>query len=297
MIQTMPNIPQEYQSHIQANADWKQIVAWANDLPPLPHVATKAIALIETQEVRTPELTSLLSQDTALAAKVLKIANSAMFSRQREISTISQAIMLIGLKTLKGIIVAASLKSIQNKSGYIEKLIWENSTCTAVASQVICRKIKSSFIDESYITGLLHDLGKLVLSQSLKQEYAEIVENTKSKTTFIDAETKALGCSHSLIGALVAKKWNFSGETCQTILYHHEEIKNISEASLKHKVLIVQTANAIAHVLGYGHLEGYPDQTDALIKYWAILDLAPDSLEETKEEVQKLYSEQIAIIG
>src|SRR5258708_18788725 len=100
------NRPTEFEGRLAKGKDWREIVAWVGDLPPMPHVAARAISMVENPDTTAPELTDLLSSDTALAARVLKIANSAMFSRQREITTLNQAIMIIGFKALKGIIVA-----------------------------------------------------------------------------------------------------------------------------------------------------------------------------------------------
>ncbi|MCB0344158.1 MAG: HDOD domain-containing protein, partial [Bdellovibrionales bacterium] len=123
--------PEEFRGRIAPGKNWTEIVAWVGDLPPLPQVASKAIRLVEDPDTTAGQLTDLLSTDTALAARVLKIANSAMFSRQREITTLNQAIMVIGFKALKGIVVAATLRQLNRKDGEIEKVVWQNSMCTA----------------------------------------------------------------------------------------------------------------------------------------------------------------------
>lgn len=107
--------PQEFEGRLAQGKDWREIVAWVGDLPPMPQVAAKAIVMVEDPDTTAQKLTDLLSNDTALAARVLKIANSAMFSRQREITTLNQAVMVIGFKALKGIIVAATLRQLNKK--------------------------------------------------------------------------------------------------------------------------------------------------------------------------------------
>ena len=123
----------EFAGRIAANKDWREIVAWVGDLPPMPNVASRAIQMVENPDCTAPELAKLLASDPALAARVLKIANSAMFSRQREITTLNQAVMIIGFKALKGIVVAATLRQMSGRgSAAIEKLVWENSMCCAM---------------------------------------------------------------------------------------------------------------------------------------------------------------------
>ena len=281
----------EFQSRVAPGKDWKEIVAWVGDLPPLPHVAAQALALIEDPDTTAGKLTELLGGDTALAARVLKIANSAMFSRQREITTINQAIMTIGFKTLKGIIVAATLRQLNRKFGKIEQMLWENSACTAVAARHLSQKLRRPFIEEAFLLGLLHDLGKLVLMRQVPNEYEKIVQMTVEKQIpFVDAEQQTLGFGHQLIGALVAKKWNFSIETCQVILHHHDPISGPPKDQAEEKTLMIQTADLVAHVLGYGHQEGYMDQKQAALAGLQQLGFSAEDAEKQLEEVKEAFA-------
>lgn len=282
---------EEFQSRVAAGKDWKEIVAWVGDLPPLPHVAAQALSLIEDPDTTANKLTELLGGDTALAARVLKIANSAMFSRQREITTINQAIMTIGFKTLKGIIVAATLRQLNRKFGKVEQMLWENSTCTAMGARYIASRLKRTYVEEAFLLGLLHDLGKLVLMRQVTKEYEAIVDVTKKGNFFVDTEQKQFGFSHPLIGALVAKKWNFSLETCQAILHHHDPIAPAPRSELDEKTAIIQTADLIAHTLGYGHSEGYPDCRPLAVEAAVKLGFSQADAEKLIEDVKQAFSE------
>ena len=281
----------EFQSRVSAGKDWKEIVAWVGDLPPLPHVAAQALSLIEDPDTTAAKLTELLGGDTALAARVLKIANSAMFSRQREITTINQAIMTIGFKTLKGIIVAATLRQLNRKFGKVEQMLWENSTCTAMGARYIAGKLKRSYVEEAFLLGLLHDLGKLVLMRQVPKEYENIIELTKKGAYFVDVEQEKFGFSHPLIGALVAKKWNFSLETCQCILHHHDEIKDGPRSDLDEKTAIIQCADLVAHALNYGHMEGYPDTHEPAIAAAQKLGFSAGDAAALFEEVKQAFAD------
>lgn len=284
-------IPEEYRAHVTPGKDWKEIVAWVGDLPPLPHVAAQALVLIEDPDTTAGKLTELLGGDTALAARVLKIANSAMFSRMREITTINQAIMTIGFKTLKGIIVAATLRQLNRKFGQFEKLIWENSACTAIACRYIATKLKRPYAEEVFLLGLLHDLGKLVLMRQVPSEYGEVIESTKRGETYAEAEQAAFGFAHPLIGALVAKKWNFSSETCQVILHLQDENPKKIENELQEKTAIVKLSDLIAHRLGYGHMEGYPDQTALAEETAKLLAIDAETFQAYVDEVQQQFGD------
>ncbi|MCB0310909.1 MAG: HDOD domain-containing protein, partial [Bdellovibrionales bacterium] len=230
----MSEAPKEFQGRIAEGKDWREIVAWVGDLPPMPHVASRAISMVENPETTAQELTDVLSSDTALAARVLKIANSAMFSRQREITTLNQAIMIIGFKALKGIIVAATLRQINKSFGNLEKLIWENSMCTAMCATVISKRLRKRFQEEIFLLGLLHSLGQIVLlaQKDTAKDYKLVLEKIRDEAyEYAPAEQEIFGFAHPLIGALVAKKWNFSPETCQVILHYCDPLDSSAPES------------------------------------------------------------------
>ena len=258
--------PQEFQGRLSAGKDWREIVAWVGDLPPMPHVASRAITMVENPDTTAQELTDLLSSDVALAARVLKIANSAMFSRQREITTLNQAIMIIGFKALKGIIVAATLRQMSKSFGRLEKLVWEASMASAMAATQIARKLRKPYVEEIFLLGLLHGLGQIVLlvQKDTSKDYKLVLDEIrKNGIDYASAEQAVFGFAHPLIGALVAKKWNFSSDTCQIILHYRDPFDGEKpESPLEEKTLVVQLADILVHAAGIGNPDGYPNETE-----------------------------------
>ena len=286
--------PEEFKGRLSAGKDWTEIVAFVGE-PPLPHVAAQAISMVEDPDTTAGKLTTLLGQDTALAARVLKIANSAMFSMQREITTLNQAIMVIGFKSLKGIIVAATLRQLNRKFGKPEQMIWENSAATAIACHTLTSSLRKPFVDEAFLLGLLHDLGKLVLVNQLPAEYQNVINTTKKGVLFVDVEQEQLGFAHPLIGALVAKKWNFSMETCQVILHHHDPLGDTVSGPTEEKTAIVQAADAVAHLIGYGHPDGYPDQTENVAVALNRLGIKGEDQAKMIEQIKEAFAAQSSV--
>jgi HD-like signal output (HDOD) protein len=292
--------PKEFEGRLAGNRDWREIVAWVGDLPPMPHVASRAISMIENPDTTATEMTDLLSSDTALAARVLKIANSAMFSRQREITTLNQAIMIIGFKALKGIIVAATLRQISKNFGNLERLIWENSMCSAMLATNITKKLKKRYVEEIFLLGLLHSLGQIVLlyQEDTKKDYPLVMKKiAASNCDYAAAEAEVIGFTHALLGALVAKKWNFSPETCQVILHYKDPVegdKPITE--LEEKTAVVQLADLLAHMSGIGSPEGYPKESEKikeLSKYLGVPEKDIDAVTaEIIAETQKQFDNE-----
>lgn len=280
--------PKEFEGRLKQGRDWREIVAWVGDLPPMPHVASKAIQLVEDPNVTAPDLTELLSSDTALAARVLKIANSAMFSRQREITTLNQAIMIIGFKALKGIIVAATLRQANKNSGKVEQLVWENSMGSAMLATNISKKLKKRFVDEIFLLGLLHSLGQIVLmfNKETAADYKRVISLIESSSKdYVTAEDETLGFAHPLIGALVAKKWNFSADTCQVILHYRDAIDSKPESDQDQKTAIVQLADLMAHEAGIGSPPGYPKQRQEIERLAVLVGFDPKTVKTAIDEI------------
>ncbi|MEZ4753152.1 MAG: HDOD domain-containing protein [Bdellovibrionota bacterium] len=294
--------PAEFEGRIEQGKDWREIVAWVGDLPPMPNVASRAMTMVENPDTTAQELSDLLSTDTALAARVLKIANSAMFSRQREITTLNQAIMIIGYKALKGIIVAAALRQLNKKFGKLEKLIWENSMCTAMGSTLIAKKLSKNYVDEIFLLGLLHSLGQIVflVNTDTAKQYEDVLSLIRDEGLgYAAAEQKVFGFAHPLVGALVAKKWNFSTETCQTILHYRDPIETKPETPLEEKTAIVQMADLITHAAGIGSPEGYPESMEEIKRLALLLGFEKDSLDEKLEAIingtQERFQEESSV--
>lgn len=297
--------PSEFQGRIREGKDWREIVAWVSDLPPMPQVASRAMTLLENPDTTAQELNELLSKDAALAARVLKIANSAMFSRQREITTLPQAIMIIGFKALKGVIVAATLRQMNKSFGRLDTLIWENSVGTAVASTLVTRFLKRRYVEEIFLLGLLHSLGQVVLlaQPTTAKEYLNVIKLIREKSLdYVSAENEVFGFAHPLMGALVAKKWNFNPETCQVILHYRDDLPALgAENEQEEKGLVVRFADLLAHRAGIGHPEGYPSGDEELTKIASLLQFPaadiPTRLDDFTKKTKELFEAERAVYG
>jgi HD-like signal output (HDOD) protein len=294
----------KFTKRITGGKNWKDIVELVGDLPPMPNIAAKAVQLVEDPTVTAKKLNDVLANDAALTARILKIANSAMFARQREISTLTQAIMTIGFKSLKGIIVAAAMKQINQSSGNFQKVIWQKSVVTALGSTWIASALKKKYREEIYILGLLHNLGQLILltNKKIQVEYEKIFEIiTKEELDFVTVEQSNLGYAHPLIGALVAKKWNFSEETCDVILHYKDDLQGRTpEDQMREKAAVVQLAECITHESGVLNLKGYPSQRDNAIKLCHYLGIfsekdEPTKLDELISEINERYQSDRAL--
>jgi putative nucleotidyltransferase with HDIG domain len=227
------------------------LIAKVKDLPPLPTVVMKALELIQDPEVSIRDLQQLISQDQALSAKMLRIVNSAVYSLRREISTVSHAVDVLGIETVKSILMATSVEGVfQTSTDLGTKLMSDHSWGTAIAARAIARRVRYENPEEAMICGLMHDIGKPVLMQNYQSRYSEIVSEVyKGTTTFSEAEIIAFGFSHAHVGALLARKWNFPIQLSDAVGYHHTPMSALSHIEL---ASIINLADLFMISMGIG---------------------------------------------
>jgi putative nucleotidyltransferase with HDIG domain len=225
-----------------------QVVKTIRDLPSLSIVVTDLISSFETSDANIAELAEKVSQDQALTAKTLRLANSSFYGLSRKVTTIQQAIMVLGFDSVRALISAASI--VDNFYGAREStddfnVFWRHSIGTALCSKHIAR---AAGLNQNYafICGLLHDIGKLVLTTRFPDQYREAVKyRNEHDSHAIDAEKAVLGITHAAIGRLLADSWKFPVLMQNAIANHHEPAK----ADLGGMPCIVHVANALVHGL------------------------------------------------
>ncbi len=201
----------------------------SDELPTLPIVASKLISLTSKEDTTLTDIAKLVSQDIALSAKILKVSNSAFYSFPQQIGSIKQAISILGTNAVRSLVLSFSFLSMKKGKSETEfdfEKFWEKSLASAVAAKLTLEKIKDADTEEIFVTGLLQNLGELVLARTFPAEYDTVlqaVENDKSNS--IDVEESILGGNHSFIGAEVAKNWGFPEVLILPIQYHHEPEK------------------------------------------------------------------------
>lgn len=202
-----------------------KIVLKSESLPTLPAVACKLISISSQEEIGMKEIANLVSKDASLSAKVLKIANSALYNFPVKISNIHQAASRIGLNAIRSLVLSFSFLSIKAKNRkdiFDYEKFWEKSLSNAVAAKLIMAEVGKSDGEEVFIAGLLQDIGELIMANCFSQKYAQLLTETSSgEKDTIEIEEQLIGADHTGIGHEVAKMWGFPPELHIPILYHH----------------------------------------------------------------------------
>jgi len=188
------------------------------DLPLLPHVAVKVIHLTREPNVAMQDLAKVILTDQAIATQILKIANSPVYSGAVEVKSISQALMRLGIAEVKNLMLAISLKTKIFRSGIFgqfAKELWEHSVAAAFAARTIACEVNIDK-EESFLCGLMHDIGKMVLLSILEGTQKEFVEFKPTEETMANILTQY----NTDVGELVSSKWNLPSSVQNSIKYH-----------------------------------------------------------------------------
>jgi putative nucleotidyltransferase with HDIG domain len=263
-------------------------------LPGMPTTAAKLLPLLKNSDSTVSEIESILKYDPGLTANILKLTNSAYFGIPTQVSSVKQAIVLLGWKRLIQMVMTICMSPLMNKTipGYDlpRGSLWQHSIAVSVAAEILVKALKIPDADEVFTAALLHDVGKLVLGGFVKDDLPHIEDMVNKGITFDVAESMVLGTNHAEIGGQILDKWSFPSELVSAVQWHHdpescEESCNLSD--------IVHVANAMGVMTGIGNIDG-----DLALEHFGPvadrLGLSPEDLEEmtlqTSDRVKKLMA-------
>lgn len=262
----------------------QELVANVKNLPPVPHAALKLVSLLDQPGVSNTEVVQALRCDNVLTAKLLRACNSPYFGLAEPVSSVDQAVFVLGHQQILHIVLTLAFGStmVVPLPGYAVEAseLWRHSLITAIASETIANDLVDLNVDPpvAFTVGLLHDIGKLVLGQALTPEVqAEIrarVEHGQQSRS--EAEKAVLGTDHSEVGALLLQNWHLSDDVVEAVANHHQPVlKPRPRLSV-----VTHLANGLAHLAGSAPgWDGYAMRISPEVV---------ERLEITPEQVEKL---------
>jgi HD-like signal output (HDOD) protein len=200
------------------------LLAGIDTIPTLPAIVGRVTATIACPKSSARDLTEIIAPDQALMLKILKIANSAFYGRVRKVGTLDQALMALGFDEVRNIVVSTavfnSFSRLKATPLYDPGKFWEHAFLCGLAGRIIAKK--SALSDgELFVTGLIHDIGKLAICMLLPQEFAMILELSGSNLKTSSAELQILGITHAEMGAQLLKRWMLPQDFINAVGYHH----------------------------------------------------------------------------
>ncbi|OGL43833.1 MAG: hypothetical protein A2161_10910 [Candidatus Schekmanbacteria bacterium RBG_13_48_7] len=205
--------------------DLRDIVLSVQDLPTLPIVVSRAMSIIANGSSSSRELAELISHDQTLTSRMLRIVNSALYGFPRKISTVNDAIVILGFRSVRAIAMAASVIKLFPQNGnsrFNHKRFWFHSTGVGICSQLLSKELGIGDDAEIFTAGILHDIGKLIIDQFSHEEFQGIIHLMElEKINFLDSEKKFIRTSHAELGGMLCEAWSLPKNLVQSISSHH----------------------------------------------------------------------------
>jgi len=230
----------------------QQLIRNNISIPTLPEVVLRIRATMNDPDSGTAEVGALIAEDAPLAAKVLRIANSAYYGLSGECVSTEHASTVLGMRVLRNIVTQAAVIQIfdrlEDSDDFRVKDLWDHASFTGHISAKIAERARTLGIvtpAELYACGLLHDVGKVVLLDGLGEKYLKLVKRSRREGLPLHkVEKEALGYDHTDVGALVAKRWDLPDQVARAINFHHGPRRMVATDPI---VSIVAHANILAH--------------------------------------------------
>ena len=233
----------------------KKLSAAVEKMPAFPKSVQRILELTRDINCQPKELVMVIEKDPVMTMKLLRILNSAYYSFPKQITSVNQSVVYLGLNTIKNMALSFAAMGVlpqRNAAGFDIQRYLMHSLTSATLARMLCQKYGGGDdIDpaDCYIAGLLHDFGKVVYAQFMPTEFKEALTlSSEQGISLHAAEQKVIGADHSLVGAMLVEKWQFPKMLTDTIRHHHSEI------SPQHTVQsCLFVADQISKKLSMGH--------------------------------------------
>jgi putative nucleotidyltransferase with HDIG domain len=192
----------------------------------LPTAADKVLRLTESDTADGEQLREAIMADPVLVARILRRLNSSYYALSHRVSDLKAAISLLGLREIRNLALTVFVSRLFEGGAphraYRREQLWTHSVGVAVASRLVARVCGRGAGEEAYIAGLLHDIGLILLDQTLRRHFTHVLEQLDAQTPTHIVENRILSFDHAVLGGFVARKWNFPEPVADAITFHHQ---------------------------------------------------------------------------
>ncbi len=231
------------------------LLSRCKDILALPPIMQIILNVTSGKNTSAMELASLIETNSTLASGMLAIVNSPYFGFSKKISTVSHAVTVLGFQEVQNILLSIAAVQVFEQRGpdFLEKL-WRHCFSVGVCSRLIAGYLKLKIESKYFVSGMLHDVGRIFLSQYVPGKFKEmlsLLDKGDNKITYHSLEQGFFGISHAEIGGRLLETWRFSGDIIEAVAYHHEPSRAISDKAL---AACVHLADLICTVKGISPL-------------------------------------------
>lgn len=220
----------------------RKVVDRIQGLPTLPSMLSSINRLMVNPRTSAKEIAQLISSDPAITSKVLRVVNSSFYGFPNRISTVTHAIVILGFNTIRSIVLSTSIFDALRKAGkpdgFDRASFWRHSIAAGACSRVLARRLGYTSLEEFFIAGLLHDVGKIAMDSFLPDDFAKVVAKVReADVTMLEAETAVLGVTHAEVGGWLLQRWSLSQGLVDAVAHHHNPAlagENLKSAAVVH---------------------------------------------------------------
>lgn len=268
----------------------RTIYSKIEELPTLPAIVPKVLSLVDNELSTASNIADVISNDPALSAKILKVANSAYYGFSKHITHLENAIGLLGLHMVRSLALSIgilhSLPASRTQINFSQEGLWKHSLAAATVIQKLRNLLGPRKDDDHlFIVGLLHDIGKVVLGQFFGDGFRQALEDTDrvGRAVLHLEEKKRIGLHHGDVGAMLLKRWQFPDVIIKPILHHHKKV--LLEGDEGMDVAMLRVADALSYQLGLGEA-GNPVGPNIGEPELELLKMDEKSLADLKEKLE-----------
>jgi HD-like signal output (HDOD) protein len=204
----------------------ERLFARIGDITSLPVAANKVLQLTEDENADPDKLREAIQSDPVLVARILRRLNSSYYALSHKVSDMKTAVSLLGMREIRNLALTVFVSRFYEGGAihrnYQRKNLWSHSVGVGVAARLVARVCGRSACEEAYIAGLLHDLGLILLDQTLRPHFHKVLDAIDESTPTCVAESRILAFDHALLGGFVARRWNFPDAVADAITFHHQ---------------------------------------------------------------------------
>ena len=233
---------------VSSQADFRLRVERLGQLPTLPFVVERIIAMAERPETSAEDLGRLIEKDQVLAAKVLRLANSPFYGFPARIASVSHAVVVLGLNVVKGLTLGATIFDLMKDAGMDH--LWRHSLGVAMTARILAQHAGQRNTEEVFVAGLLHDLGKVVLFAKMPDLARAVADAARARDLSMqEAEQEVLGLTHADIAGWLAESWRLPIVLKEPMMFHHHPA--LAKVAPK-QTAIVHVADVLVQAMGFG---------------------------------------------
>ena len=231
-----------------------EVAAAVADLPAMPASITEVIAACDDHDMTVGQLSQVVLRDQSLTANILKLANSSFYGHSRRVTTVTEAVVMLGFSAIKSLAISSHTARLLSGGlpgyGLQQGELWRHSISVAFTARRLAVEVKLAPVEEAFVAGLLHDIGKTILSSYMEHAFDEVTRIAQERRIpFHEVEAELLGFDHAELGAQIAVAWSFPPELEEAIRFHHSPGGATLKPALAH---CVHLADAACTMLGMG---------------------------------------------